>query len=131
MSDFVVDLHLQSIILHLIFWWISRPLHLQQSDDPGVLIVLESVFDFSLSLPLNYLLESFGGKVLIIQVRCKQKFSFRWTNGYLETVCTCFCINQGMKDPLSKSKQKLAMLRENCNSVVIRELDAGKKDYCF
>ncbi|MQL87856.1 hypothetical protein Taro_020417 [Colocasia esculenta] len=68
------------------------------SDDPGVLIVLESVFDFSLSIPLNYLLESFGGKVLVIQ---------------------------GMKDPLSKSKQKLDMLREHCDRVVIKELDAG------
>ncbi|KAK8966506.1 hypothetical protein KSP40_PGU014406 [Platanthera guangdongensis] len=37
------------------------------SYDPGVNIVLESVFNFKLPVPLNYLLEWFGGKVLFIQ----------------------------------------------------------------
>ncbi|CAA6656217.1 unnamed protein product [Spirodela intermedia] len=71
---------------------------LRASEDPGVLVVLESIFSFNLGIPLNYLLESFGGKVLIIQ---------------------------GIKDPLSKAKVRLAMLREHCDGVIIHELDAG------
>eukprot|EP00262_Sarcandra_glabra_P019728 TRINITY_DN757_c0_g1_i1.p1 TRINITY_DN757_c0_g1~~TRINITY_DN757_c0_g1_i1.p1 ORF type:complete len:710 (+),score=119.17 TRINITY_DN757_c0_g1_i1:141-2270(+) len=71
---------------------------LRASYDPGVLVVLESVFNFNLSIPLNYLLDLFGGKVMIIQ---------------------------GMRDPLSKSKLRLAMFREHCSEVTIRELDAG------
>ncbi|PKA60722.1 Cryptochrome DASH, chloroplastic/mitochondrial [Apostasia shenzhenica] len=39
-----------------------------KSYDPGVTIVLESVFNFKLPVPINYLLESFGGKVIVIQV---------------------------------------------------------------
>ncbi|KAH9647539.1 photolyase/cryptochrome alpha/beta domain-containing protein [Citrus sinensis] len=68
------------------------------SYDPGVLVVLESIFSFNLSLPLNYLLEGFKEKVLIIQ---------------------------GIKDPISDSKSKVAMLKEHCAGIVIRELDAG------
>lgn len=71
---------------------------LRASYDPGVPVVLESIFSFNLSIPLNYLLEGFEEKVLIIQ---------------------------GMKDPISDSKSKLAMLKEHCAGVVIRELDAG------
>jgi hypothetical protein len=32
---------------------------------------------------------------------------------------------QGMKDPITDSKSKVAMLKEHCPGVVIRELDAG------
>ncbi|OVA14546.1 DNA photolyase [Macleaya cordata] len=71
---------------------------LRASHDPGVLVVLESIFNFNLSIPLNYLLEPFEGKVLIIQ---------------------------GMKDPLSKSEYMLSMFKEHCNGVIIKELDAG------
>lgn len=39
-----------------------------QSYDPGVIFVLESIFSFDLSLPLNYLLEGFENKILIVQV---------------------------------------------------------------
>ncbi|KAL5728129.1 hypothetical protein ACHQM5_001251 [Ranunculus cassubicifolius] len=77
-------------------WLINEML--RAADDPGVLVVLESVFSFNLSIPLNYLFESFGGKVLIIQ---------------------------GMKDPLSNSESKLLVLREHCKGIEIRELDAG------
>lgn len=71
---------------------------LRASYDPGVPIVLESILNFNLSIPLNYLIDSFGGKVLIIQ---------------------------GMRDPLYKSKLFLSMLREHCIRVTINELDAG------
>ncbi|XP_077235482.1 DNA photolyase [Tasmannia lanceolata] len=71
---------------------------LRASYDPGVLVVLETVFNLSLSIPLNYLLDAFGGNVLVLQ---------------------------GTKDPLSKSKSRLSMLREHCGKVTIRELDAG------
>ncbi|KAF8379290.1 hypothetical protein HHK36_028723 [Tetracentron sinense] len=71
---------------------------IRASNDPGVLVVLESVFNFNLSIPLNQLLEIFEGKVLIIQ---------------------------GMRDPISNSELKLSMLREHCSGVVVRELDAG------
>ncbi|GAY41366.1 hypothetical protein CUMW_058900 [Citrus unshiu] len=77
-------------------WLISEML--RASYDPGVLVVLESIFSFNLSLPLNYLLEGFKEKVLIIQ---------------------------GIKDPISDSKSKVAMLKEHCAGIVIRELDAG------
>ncbi|KAK1577821.1 hypothetical protein Q3G72_025116 [Acer saccharum] len=77
-------------------WLISEML--RASHDPGVLVVLESIFSFNLSIPLNYLLEGFEEKILIIQ---------------------------GMKDPISDSKSKLAMLKEYCSGVVIKELDAG------
>ncbi|OMO98081.1 hypothetical protein COLO4_14152 [Corchorus olitorius] len=69
------------------------------SYDPGVSVVLESIFSFDLSIPLNYLLEGCEEKVIIIQ---------------------------GMKDPLLDSKAKLAMLKEHCAGLAIRELDAGK-----
>ncbi|KAM6582164.1 hypothetical protein CsatB_009166 [Cannabis sativa] len=71
---------------------------LRASYDPGVLVVLESIFSFNLSLPLNYLLKDFEERVLVIQ---------------------------GMKDPITDSKSKLAMLREHCDRVVIKELNAG------
>ncbi|KAL2550232.1 DNA photolyase [Forsythia ovata] len=70
---------------------------LRASYDPGAIVVLESIFIFDLSLPLNYLLEGYG-KILVIQ---------------------------GMKDPLSDSKSKLAMLREHCRGIVTKEIDAG------
>ncbi|KAJ4953574.1 hypothetical protein NE237_030406 [Protea cynaroides] len=56
------------------------------------------VFNFNLAIPLNYLLQSFGGKVIIVQ---------------------------GLKDPLIKSKLKVSMFREYCNGIVIGELNAG------
>uniref|UniRef100_A0A5B7B6X5 AB hydrolase-1 domain-containing protein n=1 Tax=Davidia involucrata TaxID=16924 RepID=A0A5B7B6X5_DAVIN len=71
---------------------------IRSSCDPGVVVVLESIFSFNLSIPLNYLLEGFEGKVLVVQ---------------------------GMRDPLSDSRSKLAMLKEHCKRIVTRELDAG------
>lgn len=71
---------------------------IRASNDPGVLVVLESIFSFDLSIPLNYLLQGFKGRVLIVQ---------------------------GMKDPISDSTSKLAMIREYCAGVVFREIDAG------
>ncbi|KAJ4953251.1 hypothetical protein NE237_030083 [Protea cynaroides] len=71
---------------------------IRASYDLGVLPVLESIFNFNLAIPLNYLLQSFGGRVIIVQ---------------------------GLKDPLTKSKLKVSMFREYCNGVVIRELNAG------
>uniref|UniRef100_A0A0E0IMT0 Photolyase/cryptochrome alpha/beta domain-containing protein n=1 Tax=Oryza nivara TaxID=4536 RepID=A0A0E0IMT0_ORYNI len=68
------------------------------SYDPGAATVIESIFSFNLSIPLNFLFDSFGGKILIVQ---------------------------GMKDPLTKSKSFVSMLREHCSKVHIRELDAG------
>uniref|UniRef100_A0A7N1A6T3 Photolyase/cryptochrome alpha/beta domain-containing protein n=2 Tax=Kalanchoe fedtschenkoi TaxID=63787 RepID=A0A7N1A6T3_KALFE len=68
------------------------------SHDPGVVYVLENIFSINLSIPLNYLLEGLGEKVLIIQ---------------------------GMKDPIQDSKTMLAMLRKHCPGFSIRELDAG------
>ncbi|CAN1842700.1 Pheophytinase, chloroplastic [Linum perenne] len=69
---------------------------IRASCDPGVAEVLESVFSFDLSLPLNYLLQGCKEQVLIIQ---------------------------GMKDPISNSKSKVAMLKEHCPSFVIKQLD--------
>ncbi|GAV64864.1 DNA_photolyase domain-containing protein/Abhydrolase_6 domain-containing protein [Cephalotus follicularis] len=77
-------------------WLINEML--RASYDPGAPLVLESIFSFDLSIPLNYLLEGFKDKALIIQ---------------------------GMKDPLSDSKSRLAMLKEHCAGIIIRELDAG------
>ncbi|PKI54488.1 hypothetical protein CRG98_025002 [Punica granatum] len=71
---------------------------LRASHDPGVSVVLESIFSFNLSIPLNYILQGLYERVLVIQ---------------------------GMKDPLSDSKTKLAMLREHCPGIMIRKLDAG------
>ncbi|PAN13520.1 hypothetical protein PAHAL_2G343700 [Panicum hallii] len=71
---------------------------IRASYDPGALTVLESVFSFNLSIPLNFLFDSFGGKILVIQ---------------------------GMKDPLTKSEAFVTMLREHCSKVQIRELNAG------
>ncbi|CAN6167774.1 unnamed protein product [Urochloa humidicola] len=71
---------------------------IRASYDPGAVTVLESVFNFNLSIPLNFLFDSFGGKILVIQ---------------------------GMKDPLTKSEAFVTMLREHCSKVQIRELNAG------
>ncbi|XP_039796131.1 uncharacterized protein LOC120661352 isoform X2 [Panicum virgatum] len=71
---------------------------IRASYDPGAVTVLESVFSFNLSIPLNFLFDSFGGKILVIQ---------------------------GMKDPLTKSEAFVTMLREHCSKVEIRELNAG------
>ncbi|KAI3712569.1 hypothetical protein L1987_71128 [Smallanthus sonchifolius] len=68
------------------------------SYDPGVLVVLESIFTFDPSIPLNYLLKGFKEKVLIIQ---------------------------GMKDPISDSKTKVSVVKEHFKEIVIKELDAG------
>ncbi|KAG7037623.1 hypothetical protein SDJN02_01252, partial [Cucurbita argyrosperma subsp. argyrosperma] len=70
----------------------------EKSKDPGGLVVLESIFSFDLSVPLNYLLEGLEERVLIIQ---------------------------GMKDPIYNSKAVLAKLKEQCVGVTIKELDAG------
>lgn len=51
-----------------------------QSFDPGVIVVLESIFSLNLSLPINYLLEGFKEKALIIQVH-----SVCW--GTRQTIC--------------------------------------------
>ncbi|GFZ15220.1 DNA photolyase [Actinidia rufa] len=77
--------------------WIINEM-IRASYDPGVVIVLESIFTFNLSIPLNYLLEGFENRVLVIQ---------------------------GMKDPLPNSRPILAMLREHCKGITVRELDAG------
>nr|CAB3454046.1 unnamed protein product [Digitaria exilis] len=44
---------------------------IRASYDPGAMTVLESVFNFNLSIPLNFLFDSFGGKVLVIQFEVK------------------------------------------------------------
>ncbi|CAN6709748.1 unnamed protein product [Malus baccata var. baccata] len=62
------------------------------------ILVLESVFSFNLSIPLNYLLDEFKDKVMIIQ---------------------------GMRDPISDSKSTVAMLKEHCVGFIVKELDAG------
>lgn len=77
--------------------WLIQEM-LRASYDPGVLVVLESIFTFDLSVPLNYLLQGFEKRVLVLQ---------------------------GMKDPLCDSHSRLAMLREHCEGIVIRELNAG------
>ncbi|KAG6516025.1 hypothetical protein ZIOFF_026472 [Zingiber officinale] len=77
---------------------ISLFLNQSQSFDPGVAFVLESVVNFNLSIPLNYLLNSFGGEVLVIQ---------------------------GMKDPLTKSEAFLSMIKSHCSNATVSELDAG------
>ncbi|KAK7401168.1 hypothetical protein VNO78_12488 [Psophocarpus tetragonolobus] len=77
-------------------WLINEML--RASYDPGVLVVLESIFSFNLSIPINFLLEDVKEKVLIIQ---------------------------GMKDPISDSNSNVAMLKEYCDGVIIKELDAG------
>ncbi|KAM1054419.1 hypothetical protein ACFX2I_001765 [Malus domestica] len=71
---------------------------LRASYDPGVAVVLESVFSFNLSIPLNYLLDEFKDKVMIIQ---------------------------GMRDPISDSKSTVATLKEHCAGFIVKELDAG------
>ncbi|XP_058768415.1 uncharacterized protein LOC131642150 isoform X2 [Vicia villosa] len=77
-------------------WLINEML--RASYDPGVPVVLESIFSFNLSIPLNYLLEDVKEKVIIIQ---------------------------GMKDPISDSNATVAMLKEHCDGVTIKKLDAG------
>ncbi|XP_010532255.1 PREDICTED: uncharacterized protein LOC104808287 isoform X2 [Tarenaya hassleriana] len=71
---------------------------LRASQDPGVLLVLESIFGLDLSIPLNYLLKGFEETALVIQ---------------------------GMKDPISDSKKKMALLKEHCPGILIKKLNAG------
>ncbi|VAI34997.1 unnamed protein product [Triticum turgidum subsp. durum] len=40
---------------------------IRASYDPGATTVIESVFNFNLSIPLNFLFDSFGGNILVIQ----------------------------------------------------------------
>ncbi|XP_073124044.1 uncharacterized protein [Henckelia pumila] len=77
-------------------WLINEML--RASYDPGVTYILESIFSFDLSLPLNFLLEGFENRILVIQ---------------------------GMEDPLFDSKSKLAMFEKHCRGVVIKEIHAG------
>ncbi|KAL1368798.1 hypothetical protein AAHE18_02G147600 [Arachis hypogaea] len=77
-------------------WLINKML--RASYDPGSPVVVESIFSFNLSIPLNFLIEEFREKVLIIQ---------------------------GMKDPISDSSSRVATLKEHCDGLVIKELDAG------
>ncbi|KAJ0263311.1 DNA photolyase [Hirschfeldia incana] len=71
---------------------------LRASQDPGVVMVLESIFGFDLSLPLNYLLKGFEEKTLVIQ---------------------------GMKDPISDPQKKVALLKEFCPAMEIKKVNAG------
>lgn len=68
------------------------------SYDPNAVIVLESIIDLKLSLPINYLLDSYNKKVLLIQ---------------------------GDKDPLFQSKLRSTMLKQQCSKVVVRNVNAG------
>lgn len=77
-------------------WLINEML--RASYDPGSVEVLESVFSFNLSIPLNHLLSRMKDKVLIIQ---------------------------GMQDPIANSSSRLAMVREHCDGILIKEIDAG------
>ncbi|KVF77126.1 DNA photolyase, N-terminal [Cynara cardunculus var. scolymus] len=70
----------------------------EMSYDPGVLVVLESIFTFDPSIPLNYLLKGFEQKVLVIQ---------------------------GMRDPISDSKTKVSVVKRHFEEIIIKELDAG------
>ena len=102
-----------------------------------MVVVLESIFTFNLSIPLNYLLEGFENRVLVIQVRnqhpranlvfcshegCFFVFLFSF---FPPGLVNCFLYSQGMKDPLPNSRPILAMLREHCKGLTVRELDAG------
>ncbi|KAH9607456.1 hypothetical protein KSS87_019353 [Heliosperma pusillum] len=69
-----------------------------KSYDPGCMELLESVFSFNLSIPLNHLLSKSKDKTLIIQ---------------------------GMRDPIADSSSKLAIFRKYCEGIVYKELDAG------
>ncbi|GJZ56904.1 hypothetical protein Tco_0612398 [Tanacetum coccineum] len=69
----------------------------EMSYDPGVLVVLESIFTFDPSIPLNYLFKGFENEVLIIQ---------------------------GMKDPIFDSKTKVSVVKQHFNEILIKELDA-------
>jgi hypothetical protein len=40
-----------------------------------------------------------------------------------------FC--QGMKDPISDSNATVAMLKEHCDGVIIKELDAGNENFIY
>lgn len=92
-----------------------------------MIFVLESIFSFDLSLPLNYLLEDFEDKTLVIQVRSVITYMVPPKGLYflipvsLDRLPIC----QGMKDPLSDSKSTLAMFREHCRGVLVKEIDAG------
>ncbi|QHO24932.1 Cryptochrome DASH/mitochondrial [Arachis hypogaea] len=77
-------------------WLINKML--RASYHPGSPVVVESIFCFNLSIPLNFLIEEFREKVLIIQ---------------------------GMKDPISDCSSRVATLKEHCDGLVIKELDAG------
>ncbi|KAI3778109.1 hypothetical protein L2E82_07139 [Cichorium intybus] len=68
------------------------------SYDPGAVVVLESLFTFDPSIPMNYLLKGFEEKVVIIQ---------------------------GMKDPISESKTKVDLVKRHFKQILIKELDAG------
>lgn len=71
---------------------------LRASYDPNTVVVLESIVGLKLSLPINYLLDSYNKKVLLIQ---------------------------GNKDPLLQSKRTASMLKQQCNTVVIEDVNAG------
>ncbi|KAH9320519.1 hypothetical protein KI387_015158, partial [Taxus chinensis] len=68
------------------------------SYDPNSVVVMESIIDLKLSLPINYLLDSYNKKVLLIQ---------------------------GEKDPLYQSKLRSTMLKQQCDNIVVRSVDAG------
>jgi len=36
-----------------------------------------------------------------------------------------------MKDPISDSNSKVAMLKEHCDGVLIKELDAGRQSFLY
>jgi hypothetical protein len=85
---------------HIIFWKIGGTLTCSgmQSYDPGSTRVLESCLLLRPPLPLNYFLDRFAGRVLVIQ---------------------------GKHDPLQKNSNRAHMLQANCANVSIAYLDAG------
>ncbi|KQJ91197.1 uncharacterized protein LOC100826912 isoform X3 [Brachypodium distachyon] len=51
---------------------------IRASYDPGAKTVIESIFNFNLSIPLNFLFDSFGGEILVIQVMLRtMKFQMK------------------------------------------------------
>ncbi|KAJ7515707.1 hypothetical protein O6H91_22G024300 [Diphasiastrum complanatum] len=77
--------------------WLLREV-LRASYDPGAIAVLESLFYLRAPLPLNFFLDRYDAKVLVIQ---------------------------GAKDPLQNSLQKANMLKAYCKNVSVALVNSG------
>ncbi|GJT48439.1 hypothetical protein Tco_0974596 [Tanacetum coccineum] len=87
----------------------------EMSYDPGVLVVLESIFTFYPSIPLNYLFKGFENKVLIIQEMMEMKQELTEDARDLRYLVVLKIQNQAGHHTMNEAKKKFKKMNDRIN----------------